>query len=117
MVDVAGFVAQVEYDAVGDGLVELVGVDEATERLDAGRLVGLEQRRAGEADEHGAGQELLHGGVHLAGLGAVRLVDEHEDVALGAEVLGQTGAELLDEVALGVVAGGLVVGATELVDE
>ena len=84
LVDVAGLVAQVEHDAVFDGLVELVGVDEAAERLDAGGLVGLEQRRAGEADEHRARQELLHGVVHLARLRAVRLVDEDEDVALGA---------------------------------
>ena len=54
------------------------------EGLDAGGLVGLEQRRAGEADEHRAGQQLLHGVVHLAGLGAVGLVDEDEEVALGA---------------------------------
>ena len=87
LVDVAGLVAQVEHDAVLDGLVELVGVDEAAEGLDAGRLVGLEQRRAGEADEHRLRQQLLHGVVHLAGLGAVGLVDEDEEVALGLEVL------------------------------
>ena len=93
LVDVAGLVAQVQDDAVRDGLVELVGVDEAAEGLDAGRLVGLEQRRAGEADEHRAGKELLHGVVHLAGLGAVSLVDEDEHVALGAEVLGDLGVQ------------------------
>ena len=31
-----------------------------------------------------SGQQLLHGVVHLAGLGAVGLVDEDEEVALGA---------------------------------
>ena len=86
LVDGARLVAQVEHHAVLDGLVELVGVDEAAEGLDARRLVGLEQRRAGEADEHGARQQLLHGVVQLAGLRAVGLVDEDEDVALGPEV-------------------------------
>ena len=33
------------------------------------------------------GQQLLHRLVHLAGLRAMRLVDEDEDVALGGEVL------------------------------
>ena len=91
LVDVAGLVAQVEHDAVVDGFVELVGVDEAAERLDARCLVRLEQRRAGEADEHRARQQLLHGLVHLAGLRAVGLVDEDEDVALGGEVLRDLG--------------------------
>ena len=117
LVDVARLVAQVEDDAVLDGLVELVGVDEAAEGLDARGLVGLEQRRAGEADEHRPGQELLHRVVHLAGLGAVRLVDEDEDVALGTEVLRDLGVQLLDEVVLGLVAAGLVIGAAELVDQ
>ena len=98
LVDVARLVAQIEHDAVLDGLIELVGVDEAAERLDAGRLVGLEQRRAGEADEHRARQQLLHGVVHLARLGAVRLVDEHEEIALGLKVLGDLGVQLVDEV-------------------
>ena len=46
-------------------------------------LVGLEQRRAGEADEHGVRQDRLHRLVQVAGLGAVALVDEDEEVALG----------------------------------
>ena len=53
LVDVAGFVAQIEHHAVRDRFVELVGVDEGAEGLDARGPVGLEQRRAGEADEHG----------------------------------------------------------------
>ena len=98
LVDVAGLVAQVQHDAVADGLVELVGVDERAERLDARHLVGLEQRRTGEADEHGIRQELLHGAVHLAALGAMCLVDEDEQIALGREVGRDRRAELLDEV-------------------
>ena len=118
LVDVAGFVPQVEHHAVLDGLVELVGVDEAAERLEAGGLVGLEQRRAGEADEHRAGQQLLHGVVHLAGLRAVRLVDEDEEVALGGEVLRDAGVQLADElVRRPRRASALAVGAAELVDE
>ena len=60
-------------------------------------LVVLEQRRAGEADEHGARQQRLHRLVQLARLGAVALVDEDEDVALGAEVLREALLDLLDE--------------------
>ena len=60
LVDVAGLVAQVQHDAVPHGLVELVGVDVAAEDLEALLLVGLEQRRAGEADEHGPRQDRLH---------------------------------------------------------
>jgi hypothetical protein len=94
LVDVARLVAQVQHDAVLDSLVELVGVDERAERLDAGGLVSLEQRGAGEADEHRLRQELLHGRVHLAGLGAMGLVDEDEDIALGLEVLRDLGVQL-----------------------
>ena len=61
------------------------------ERLDARGLVGLEQWRAGEADEHRARQQLLHRVVHLAGLGAVGLVDEDEEVALGGKTLWDLG--------------------------
>ena len=53
LVDVARLVAQIEHHAVLHRLVELVGVDVAAEDLDALLLVGLQQRRAGEADEHG----------------------------------------------------------------
>ena len=80
-------------------------------------LVGLEQRRAGEADEHRARQQLLHGVVHLAGLRAVSLVDEDEDVALGSEVLRDLRAQFLDELAVGLGLVGLAVGAAELVDQ
>ena len=46
--------AQVEHDPVLHGLVELVCVNKAAEGFDARGLVGLQQWRAGEADEHGA---------------------------------------------------------------
>jgi hypothetical protein len=91
-------------------------VDVAPEDLDALLLVGLEQRRAGEPDEDRAGQDGLHGLVQVAGLGAVALVDEHEQVALGLEALGQRLLQLLDE-ALDVADRLAVLLAAELVDE
>ena len=45
-------VLQVQNDTVADALIELVGVDERPKGLDAGLLVVLQQRGAGEADEH-----------------------------------------------------------------
>ncbi|MNJ32553.1 hypothetical protein D3C77_272200 [compost metagenome] len=61
-------------------------MDVATKHLDALLLVSLEQWRTGKADKHCVGQNQLHGFVQLAGLGAVTLVDEHIEIALGAEV-------------------------------
>ena len=89
LVDVARLVAQVEHHAVAHRLVVLVGVDVRAEGLDAASLVVLEQRRAGEADQHRVRQQRLHRLVQLAGLGAVALVHEDEDLALGVEALGQ----------------------------
>ena len=117
LVDVAGLVAQIQHHAVSDRLVELVGMDERAERLDAGRLVGLQQRGAGEADEHRLRQDLLHGVVHLAGLGAVGFVNEDEDVALGPEVFGDPGIQLGDEVLASFVELLLVIAAPELVHQ
>jgi len=78
LVDVPGFVAQVEDDLVPDGFVEFVGVDVASEDLDALLFVGLEQRRAGEADEHGMRDDGLHRLVQLTGLRAVAFVHKDE---------------------------------------
>jgi len=60
LVDVARLVAQIQHHAVRDRLVELVGVDVAAEDLDALPPVRLQQRRAGEADEQGLGQDGRH---------------------------------------------------------
>ena len=49
----------------------------------------LQQRRAGEADEHRVRQDGLHRLVQLARLGAVALVHEHEEVALRLEAARQ----------------------------
>ena len=94
LVDVARLVAQVEHHAVAHRLVVLVGVDVGAEGLDAAALVALEQRRAGEADQHRAGQQRLHRLVQLARLGAVALVHEDEDLALGAKALGQVALDV-----------------------
>ena len=82
LVDVARLVAQVQHHAVLHGLVEPVGLaDIGAENLERGPLVGLQQRRAGEADEHRVRQDLPHGAGQLARLRAVRLVDEDVEVA------------------------------------
>jgi hypothetical protein len=62
------------------------------------------------------GRMRLHGVVQVARLGAVALVDEHEQVALGLEPLGQRLLQLLDE-ALDVADRLAVLLAAELVDE
>ena len=97
LVDVAGLVAQIQHHAVLHRLVEFVGVDVRPKDLDALLLVLLQERRAGEADEHRPRQDGLHRLVQLAGLGAVALVHEHEEVALGMEILGQAALDLRDE--------------------
>ena len=81
LVDVARLVDQVEHHLILHRLAELVGVDVAAEDFEAGLLVLLEQRRAGEADEDRVGQHRLHHAVQLAALGAVALVDEDENLA------------------------------------
>ena len=96
---VAGLVLQVEDDAVGHALVELVGVDVGAEDVPRHLLVLAQERRAGEADEDRALQPALHLLVHVAALGAVALV--HEDVE--AAVHGRRRA--------------LQVGRVELVDQ
>ena len=116
LVDVARLVAQVEHHAVLHRLVELVGVDVAAKDLDALLLVGLQQRRAGEADEHGVRQDRLHRLVQLAGLGAVALVHEDVEVALGLEA-GRQGLLHLLDVAGDVADLFAVLLAAELVDQ
>ena len=74
---VARLVLEVEDDAVGHALVELVGVDVGAEDVARHLLVLAQQRRAGEADEDRALQPALHLLVHVAALGAVALVHEH----------------------------------------
>ena len=57
----------------------------------------LSKRRPGEANHHGPRQQFLHCLVELTGLGAVALIYEDEDIALGVEVFGQVAANVLDE--------------------
>ena len=94
LVDVPRLIDEVEHHLVLHRLAELVGVDVAAEDFEAGLLVLLQQRRAGEADEDGIGQERLHGPVQLAALGAVALVHEDEQLAHRRAGLG---LQLLDE--------------------
>ena len=58
-------------------------MDVAAEDFEAGLLVLLQERRAGEADEDRAGHERLHRAVQLAALRAVALVHEDEQLAHG----------------------------------
>ena len=60
-----------------------------------GQLVVLEQRRAGEADEGRVGQRQAHVARKFAGLGAVRLVRDHDDVV--AVAVGFTRLHILVE--------------------
>ena len=97
LVDVARLVAQVQHHAVAHCLVVLVGVDVRPEGFDTPLLVAFEQRRPGEADQHGSRQQRLHRVVELTGLGAVALIYEDKDIALGVEVFGQVAANVLDK--------------------
>ena len=97
LVNVARLVAQVQHHAVFHRLVVLVGVDVRPEGFDTLLLVALEQRRPSEANHHGPRQQFLHCLVELTGLGAVALIYEDEDFALGVEILGQVAANVLDE--------------------
>ena len=96
LVDVARLVPQVQHHAVTHRLVVPVGVDVGAEGLDAPPLVGLQQRRAREPDQHGAGQEVGHRLVELPGLRAVTLVHEDEDLALRVEPVRHALPELRD---------------------
>ena len=71
-------------------------MDVSAKDLDALLLVGLQQRRAGEADEHCIGQYRLHGFMQLARLGAVAFVHKDLDVALGLEARRQGILHLFD---------------------
>src|SRR6266508_3841291 len=55
--------------------------------------------------------------MHLAGLGAMGLIDEDDDIALGDEILRHVRAEFFDEVALSLVTSSLALRASELVDQ
>ena len=75
----AVLVDQLHGRAVLFGALEVVARDVVAEDA-LGELVVLEQRRAGEADEGGVRQREAHVARQLAGLRAVRLVGDHDDV-------------------------------------
>ena len=78
---VPGLILEVEDDLVGDGLVELVGVDIGAEDVPGQLLVLAEQGGAREADEDGVLHPALHLPVHVSALGTVALVDEDVEAA------------------------------------
>ena len=96
LVDIARLIAQVEHDAVCHRLIEFIGVDVGAEHFEAGLLVGLQQRRAGEADEHRVWQDRLHRLVQIAALRPVAFVDKDVNVALGVEIAWQRLAHFCD---------------------
>ena len=74
LVDVPRLIDQVEHHPVLHAFAELVGVDVAAEDLQAGLLVLLEQRRAGEADEDRVGHHApsSSGAACRSGCGGIR---------------------------------------------
>ena len=89
-------------------------MDIAAKDLDGLFLVLLQERRAGEADEHGLGQDGLHGLVQLAGLGAVTLIHKDKELALALEIAGQLALNIIDK------AGGfliLILAQTKLMNQ
>ena len=79
--DHAPFVEQRHDGFVFHRLAHGVFVDEAAE-LGGGVFLALGERRAGEADVAGAGEDLAHLGVDRAVLAAVAFIDQHEDVGV-----------------------------------
>ena len=77
--------------AVGLGFAQGVAVDERAEDLVRALLVAHQDGRAGEADAGAVGQARLQRGLQVAGLAAVCLVHQHEDVFVGVEDLGCPG--------------------------
>ena len=71
-------------------------MDIRAEDFDAGLLVVLQERRAGEANEHGPRQDRLHRLVQFAGLGPVAFIHKNEDFALRGEPRRQRAADLFD---------------------
>ena len=96
LIDVTCFVAQVQHHAIAHGLIVLVGVDVRPEDLDALLLILLEQRRAGETNQHRPRQQRLHRLVQFARLCAVAFIDENKHLAAGVEALRQITLDILD---------------------
>ena len=86
LINVTRFVAQVKHHTVSHAFVELVGVDVGAEDFQRGLLILLQQGRTSESDQGCSRHELADSFVELAGVGAVRLIDERNDVSLGLVV-------------------------------
>ena len=78
--DIARLIDKVEHHFVLDRFAKLVGVNVPAEHFETGLLVLLEQRRAGEANEHSARQQCLHRLVQLAALRAMAFIHEDEQL-------------------------------------
>ena len=94
LVNVAGFVDQIEDDFIFDGFAEFVGVNVFAKDFEAGFGVFFEEGGACEADEGGVRHEGFHGAVEFAVLGAVAFIDKYKDVA---DRLAGLGFEIGDE--------------------
>jgi hypothetical protein len=88
LVNVAGFVDQIQHHTVFHCFAEFVGMDIAAKDLHAGLPCLLQQRRAGKADKDCIGHHGLHHAVQLAALGAVAFIDKDKDLAHRAAGLG-----------------------------
>jgi hypothetical protein len=67
------------------GLLDRVAVDELAEDLAAVFALGLDDRRAREADLHTVGQCAHQVGMSAVGMAPMRLVHQHEDSFVGVE--------------------------------
>ena len=98
LLDMTALVQERHDRLVLDRLVDRVDVDDAPE-LGGGVLLGLENRRAGEAQIAGVREDLAHSGMQPAVLPAMALVDQQEDVLrrVGEVADVQGRVELVDE--------------------
>src|SRR5438094_8414423 len=74
LVDVARLVNKVENDSVLHAFAELVGANVPAESFQAGLLVLLQQRCAGETDEHGVRHHRFHRAMQFAALRSVAFI-------------------------------------------
>lgn len=93
------FVDQADGGAVFFGTFEIVGRRDVIAEDAAGKLIVLEERCAGEADEGGVGEDEARVAGELARLGAVGFVGDDNDVVASAVgfIGGQVAGEFMNE--------------------